>query len=58
MIVNDFGFVNILLVGLVFYLCVVLCCMEGLLIGVYYLYLFVGNIFVGWFVGLLDVFLG
>jgi len=54
-IVNDLGFANILPVGLALYSRAAPRRMEGLMIGVYYLHLFAGNIFVGWLAGLLDV---
>ena len=54
-IVNDFGFANILPVGLALYSRAAPRRMEGLMIGVYYLQLFLGNTFVGWLAGLLDV---
>ncbi|WP_198937864.1 peptide MFS transporter [Pelomonas sp. KK5] len=57
-IVNDFGFANILPVGLALYSRAAPHRMEGLLIGIYYLHLFVGNIFVGWLAGLLDTMSG
>jgi POT family proton-dependent oligopeptide transporter len=53
-IVNDLGFANILPVGLALYSRVAPKRLEGLLIGVYYLHLFVGNVFVGWLAGFLE----
>jgi POT family proton-dependent oligopeptide transporter len=53
-IVNDFGFANILPVGLALYSRVAPKRLEGLVIGVYYLHLFIGNTFVGWLAGFLD----
>ncbi|MEO8525596.1 MAG: peptide MFS transporter [Caldimonas sp.] len=53
-IVNDIGFANILPVGLALYSRVAPVRLAGLVIGVYYLHLFVGNVFVGWLAGFLD----
>ncbi len=53
-IVNDLGFANILPVGLALYSRVAPRRLEGLVIGIYYLHLFVGNIFVGWLAGFLE----
>jgi POT family proton-dependent oligopeptide transporter len=53
-IVNDFGFANILPVGLALYSRAAPRSLEGLVLGVYYLHLFVGNNFVGWLAGLLE----
>ncbi len=53
-IVNDLGFANILPVGLALYSRVAPQRLEGLVIGVYYLHLFLGNIFVGWLAGFLE----
>ncbi|MGM9486359.1 peptide MFS transporter [Ideonella sp. YS5] len=53
-IVNDFGFANILPVGLALYSRVSPKRFEGLVLGVYYLHLFFGNTFVGWLAGLLE----
>ena len=53
-IVNDLGFANILPVGLALYSRVAPRRLEGLVIGVYYLHLFLGNIFVGWLAGFLE----
>ena len=53
-IVNDFGFANILPVGLALYSRVAPHKLEGLVIGVYYLHLFLGNTFVGWLAGFLE----
>jgi POT family proton-dependent oligopeptide transporter len=54
-ILNDFGFANILPVGLALYSRVAPRNLEGLMLGIYYLHLFLGNVFVGWLAGLLDV---
>ncbi len=53
-IVNDLGFANILPVGLALYSRVAPKRLAGLVIGVYYLHLFVGNVFVGWLAGFLE----
>ncbi|WP_374566505.1 peptide MFS transporter [Ideonella sp.] len=53
-IVNDFGFANILPVGLALYSRAAPRRLEGMVIGVYYLHLFLGNTFVGWLAGFLD----
>ena len=53
-VVNDFGFANILPVGLALYSRTAPRSLEGLMIGVYYLHLFIGNTFVGWLGGLLE----
>ena len=53
-IVNDFGFANILPVGLALYSRAAPHRLEGLIIGVYYLHLFLGNTFVGWLAGFLE----
>jgi POT family proton-dependent oligopeptide transporter len=54
-LVNDFGFANILPVGLALYSRSAPHKLEGLVVGIYYLQLFAGNIFVGWLAGLQDV---
>ena len=53
-IVNDIGFANILPVGLALYSRVAPRQLGGLVIGVYYLHLFLGNTFVGWLAGFLE----
>jgi len=53
-IVNDLGFANILPVGLALYSRLAPRSLEGLVIGVYYLHLFIGNTFVGWLAGFLE----
>jgi POT family proton-dependent oligopeptide transporter len=53
-IVNDFGFANILPVGLSLYSRAAPRKLEGLVIGLFYLYLFFCNIFVGWLAGFLE----
>jgi POT family proton-dependent oligopeptide transporter len=57
-IVNDFGFANILPVGLALYSRLAPRSLEGLVIGTYYLHLFIGNTFVGWLAGLLETMSG
>jgi POT family proton-dependent oligopeptide transporter len=53
-LVNDLGFANILPVGLALYSRVAPKRLEGLVIGIYYLHLFIGNTFVGWLAGFLE----
>jgi POT family proton-dependent oligopeptide transporter len=53
-VVNDLGFANILPVGLALYSRVAPRRLEGLVIGMYYLHLFIGNTFVGWLAGFLE----
>src|SRR5947207_9956918 len=53
-IVNDFGFANILPVGLALYSRVAPRRLEGLMLGLYYVHLFIGNTFVGWLAGFLE----
>ncbi|MET0519638.1 MAG: peptide MFS transporter, partial [Burkholderiaceae bacterium] len=53
-LLNDLGFANILPVGLALYSRASPRRMEGLVIGVYYLHLFLGNTFVGWLAGFLE----
>ena len=53
-LLNDLGFANILPVGLALYSRVAPRRLEGLVIGIYYLHLFVGNVFVGWLAGFLE----
>ncbi len=53
-IINNLGFANILPVGLALYSRAAPRRMEGLMIGVYYLHLFLGNTFVGWLAGFLE----
>ena len=52
--VNDLGFANILPVGLALYSRVAPRRLEGMVIGIYYLHLFIGNTFVGWLAGFLE----
>ncbi|MED5618162.1 peptide MFS transporter [Ideonella sp. BN130291] len=53
-VLNDLGFANVLPVGLALYSRVAPQRLEGLVIGVYYLHLFLGNTFVGWLAGFLE----
>jgi len=53
-ILNDIGFANVLPVGLALYSRVSPRGLAGLVIGMYYLHLFVGNTFVGWLAGFLE----
>lgn len=52
---NDLGFANILPVGLALYSRASPRNMAGMVVGIYYLHLFIGNFFVGWLAGLLDL---
>ena len=54
-LVNDIGFANILPVGLALYSRAAPRNMAGMVVGIYYLHLFIGNFFVGWLAGLLEV---
>lgn len=53
-ILNDLGFANVLPVGLALYSRVAPQRLAGLVIGMYYLHLFIGNTFVGWLAGFLE----
>jgi POT family proton-dependent oligopeptide transporter len=53
-VVNDIGFANVLAVGLALYSRVAPRQIVGLVIGIYYLHLFVANSFVGWLGGFMD----
>jgi len=53
-IVNDLGFANILAIGLALYSRTAPRRMEGVMIGIYYLQLFLANMFVGWLAGFLE----
>ena len=53
-VLNDLGFANVLPVGLALYSRVAPRQLEGLVIGIYYLHLFIGNTFVGWLAGFLE----
>lgn len=51
---NDIGFANVLPVGLALYTRAAPKGVLGLIVGVYYLHLFMGNYFTGWVAGWLD----
>ncbi|HUO88897.1 MAG TPA: oligopeptide:H+ symporter [Rhizomicrobium sp.] len=53
-LLNDIGFANVVPVGLALYSRAAPKGMTGLIIGIYYLHLFAGNLFTGWLGGLLD----
>jgi POT family proton-dependent oligopeptide transporter len=53
-LVNDLGFANVLPVGLALYSRAAPRQIEGLVIGMYYLHLFIANTFVGWLAGFLE----
>jgi len=53
-VVNDIGFANILAVGLALYSRVAPHRLEGVMVGLFYLHLFLANVFVGWLAGFLD----
>ncbi|MBW8847185.1 MAG: peptide MFS transporter [Burkholderiales bacterium] len=53
-LVNDIGFANIMPVGLALYSRAAPRGLQGVMIGIYYLHLFLGNNFVGWLAGLLE----
>jgi proton-dependent oligopeptide transporter, POT family len=53
-VLNDIGFANVLPVGLALYSRVAPRRLEGLMLGMYYLHLFMGNTFVGWLAGFLE----
>jgi proton-dependent oligopeptide transporter, POT family len=57
-LVNNIGFANIMPVGLALYSRVAPRGYQGVMLGIYYLHLFFGNIFVGWLAGLLEVMKG
>jgi POT family proton-dependent oligopeptide transporter len=57
-LVNNLGFANILPVGLALYSRVAPRGFQGVMLGIYYLHLFIGNLFVGWLAGLLEVMQG
>ncbi len=51
---NDIGFANVLPVGLALYARAAPRAIAGSIVGVYYLHLFAGNLFVGWLGGQLE----
>ncbi|HET7865915.1 MAG TPA: peptide MFS transporter [Burkholderiaceae bacterium] len=53
-LLNDLGFANVLPVGLALYSRVSPQGLAGLVIGMYYLHLFMANTFVGWLAGFLE----
>jgi proton-dependent oligopeptide transporter, POT family len=53
-LLNDIGFANVLPVGLALYSRVSPRGLAGLVLGTYYLHLFLGNTFVGWLAGFLE----
>jgi proton-dependent oligopeptide transporter, POT family len=53
-LLNDIGFANVLPVGLALYSRASPKGTSGTMIGIYYLHLFAGNLFVGWLGGLLN----
>ncbi len=53
-ILNDIGFANVLPVGLALYSRMAPRRLEGVVVGTYYLHLFIGNTFVGWLAGFLE----
>jgi proton-dependent oligopeptide transporter, POT family len=53
-IVNDFGYSNIFPVGLALFSRAAPKAVAGLMIGIYFLHLFTGNMLVGWLGGLLE----
>jgi POT family proton-dependent oligopeptide transporter len=53
-LLNDIGFANVLPVGLALYARSAPKALAGTIVGVYYLHLFAGNLFVGWLGGLLE----
>jgi len=53
-ILNDIGFANILPVGLALYSRCAPRQIVGLVIGIYYLHLSIGNTYVGWLAGLME----
>lgn len=53
-VVNDIGFANVLPIGLALYTRAAPKQLTGVMIGIYYLHLFVGNVFTGWLAGQLE----
>lgn len=53
-LLNNIGFANVMPVGLALYSRAAPLRMAGLMMGIYYLHLFLGNTFVGWLAGFLD----
>jgi len=53
-LMNDIGFANVLPVGLALFARAAPVAIAGSVVGLYYLHLFAGNLFVGWLGGLLE----
>ena len=53
-LLNDIGFANVLPVGLALFVRSAPKAIAATVLGIYYLHLFAGNLFVGWLGGLLD----
>jgi POT family proton-dependent oligopeptide transporter len=53
-VVNDFGFANVFPVAIALYSRAAPKGLTGLMVGFFYLHLFMGNLFVGWLGGLLE----
>jgi POT family proton-dependent oligopeptide transporter len=53
-VLNDIGFANVMPVGLALYSRTAPHKLEGLMMGTYYLHLFLANTFVGWLAGFLE----
>ncbi len=53
-VLNDIGFANVLPVGLALYTRAAPKQITGVMIGIYYLHLFAGNVFTGWLAGQLE----
>ena len=53
-LLNDIGFANVLPIGLALYARSAPKALAGTIVGVYYLHLFAGNLFVGWLGGFLE----
>jgi len=53
-VLNDIGFANVLPVGIALYTRASPKQITGVMIGIYYLHLFAGNIFTGWLAGQLE----
>jgi POT family proton-dependent oligopeptide transporter len=57
-LLNDFGFANFFPVGLALFSRAAPKALGGMMIGVFYLHLFIGNMLVGWLGGLLETMSG
>ena len=53
-VINDMGFANVLPVGLALYSRAAPKGLGGMMIAIYYLHLFIGNLLIGYLGGLLD----